>query len=75
MSKLFMPELQPQDRTRLMQQEISVSFADWIAKNDEWQYSSKIGLWKRDGWMSRTTAELYDIFLVTERSHIGEIKI
>jgi hypothetical protein len=38
------------------------SFVEWIVKNDEWQYSSKVELWVQDGWRSRTTLELYELY-------------
>lgn len=38
------------------------SFAEWIAKNDEWFWISEDGIWKKDGWRSRTTPELYELF-------------
>lgn len=38
------------------------SFVEWIVTNDEWQYSSTAELWMQDGWRSRTTLELYELY-------------
>jgi len=38
------------------------SFVEWIAKNDEWIWSFKVELWVKDGWRSRTTLCLYELY-------------
>ncbi len=39
------------------------SFAETLAKGDhEWRYSDKDNQWHKDGWVSRTTDELMQLF-------------
>jgi hypothetical protein len=39
------------------------SFAETLAKGDhEWRYSDEDQLWHKDGWVSRTTDELMQLF-------------
>lgn len=39
------------------------SFAKWIASEDfDWHYVESDDLWKKDGWCSRTTAELLELY-------------
>lgn len=34
-------------------------YSEWLPENDEWKYDSVNDLWRRDGYKSRTTDELY----------------
>lgn len=39
------------------------SFVQWIASEDfDWHYSETAELWMKDGWCSRTTAELLEFW-------------
>lgn len=39
------------------------SFAETLASgNHEWRYNEKDGRWHKDGWVSRTTDELMQLF-------------
>lgn len=39
------------------------SFVQWIASEDfDWHYSETAELWMKDGWRSRTTAELLEFW-------------
>jgi hypothetical protein len=38
-------------------------FIVWLSKNDEWHYESTENLWRKDGFRSKTTDELYTYYL------------
>ena len=39
------------------------SFVEMISSpNFDWYFDSEVSLWRKDGWTTRTTAELFDLF-------------
>lgn len=54
---------QTQCTTQLLPVARIYSFAKWIASEDfDWHYVESDDLWKKDGWCSRTTAELLELY-------------
>jgi len=56
-------KLQQTQCTKLLPLARLYSFAETLAKGDhEWRYSDEDQLWHKDGWVSRTTDELMQLF-------------
>lgn len=43
------------------------SFTEWISgRSFDWWYDDKVQLWRKDGYASRTTAELFEYYVRRE---------
>jgi hypothetical protein len=56
--QLFNNHQPGEDKSR----QVIFSFIEWIANKEEWIWSNEDANWKKEGWRSRTTAELYAIY-------------